>query len=111
MKRREFLQGSLGATVAASLNSLAAAQTGAPQLPSVTAVQGDGKSVTVSGAALQELREALHGRLLLPQDDGYEEARHIVMRRFDRRPAFIVQATGAADVATANVACPQPKAA
>jgi FAD/FMN-containing dehydrogenase len=101
MKRREFLQGSLGATVAASLNGLAAAQTGAPQLPSVTAVQGDGKSVTVSGAALQELREALHGRLLLPQDDGYEEARHIVMRRFDRRPAFIVQATGAADVATA----------
>jgi FAD/FMN-containing dehydrogenase len=101
MKRREFLRGSLGAAVAASLNGFAAAQTGALQLPSVAAVQGDGKSVTVSGAALQELRDALHGRLLLPQDDGYEEARHIVMRRFDRRPALIVQATGAADVGTA----------
>jgi FAD/FMN-containing dehydrogenase len=100
MKRREFLQGSLGATVAASLNDFAGAQTGAPQLPSVTAVQADGKSVTVSGAALRELRDALHGRLLLPQDDGYEEARHFIIRRFDRRPAFIVQPAGAADVAT-----------
>src|ERR1700733_7731281 len=100
MKRREFLQGALG-TGAATLSGYAMAQTAGQKLSAVNVFRGDGGSTTVSGSALQELRDGLHGRLLLPQDDGYEEARRIVARRFDRRPAFIVQATGAADVSTA----------
>ncbi len=99
MRRREFLTATLSATVAAaSPGGFARAEAVGSGLPSVDAVRLGGRHTTISGAALQELRDALHGRLLLPMDDGYEEARRIITRRFDRRPAFIVQATGAGDV-------------
>src|SRR5882757_4205830 len=53
-------------------------------------------------ATVQELREAIHGRVLRPQDDGYAEACRIWNGAFDgRRPAVIVGASGAADVIAA----------
>ena len=47
------------------------------------------------------LREAVSGRVLTPGDDGYDAARMPWQRRFDPRPAVIVEATGAPDVAAA----------
>lgn len=61
----------------------------------------DGGTRTISAAALEELRDALHGPLLLPSDEGYDDARRLVNRQFDKHPALIVQATGAADVSEA----------
>ena len=53
-------------------------------------------------ATVQELREAIHGRVLRPEDDGYVEACRIWNGAFDdRRPAVIVSASGAADVIAA----------
>src|SRR5882757_719775 len=53
-------------------------------------------------ATVQELREAIHGRVLRPQDDGYAEACRIWNGAFDgRRPAVIVGCSGAADVIAA----------
>lgn len=53
-------------------------------------------------ATVQELREAIHGRVLRPDDDGYAEACRIWNGAFDdRRPAVIVGCSGAADVIAA----------
>jgi FAD/FMN-containing dehydrogenase len=53
-------------------------------------------------ATVQELREAIHGRVRRPEDDGYAEACRIWNGAFDdRRPAVIVSASGAADVIAA----------
>lgn len=47
------------------------------------------------------LRSALRGRLLLPADVGYDDARTIWNAMIDRRPAAIVRADGPEDVAAA----------
>jgi len=53
-------------------------------------------------ATVQELREAIRGRVLRPGDDGYVEAARIWNGSFDdRRPAVIVTCSGAADVVAA----------
>ena len=53
-------------------------------------------------ATVQELRDAVHGSVLRPGDDGYAEACRIWNGAFDaRRPALIVGCSGAADVIAA----------
>src|SRR5260370_17166911 len=60
----------------------------------ITPVLGD--------ATVQELREAIHGTVLRPGDNGYDDACRIWNGEFDgRRPAVIITASGAADVITA----------
>ncbi len=57
---------------------------------------------TLGDATVQELREAVNGTVLRSGEDGYEEACRIWNGAFDeRRPAAIVQASGAADVIAA----------
>lgn len=51
--------------------------------------------------AVAELRAALRGALLLPGEQGYDEARIIWNAMVDRRPALVVRAAGAADVVQA----------
>jgi len=48
--------------------------------------------------ALAALRETARGAVLTPDDPGYDEARSIWNALIDRRPALIVQCSGAADV-------------
>jgi FAD/FMN-containing dehydrogenase len=52
-------------------------------------------------AALEDLRSALRGEVLLPRDPGYDGARQIFNAMIDHRPALIARCAGAADV----VAC------
>ena len=52
-------------------------------------------------AALDELRERMTGSVLLPDDPGYDDARHVFNGLVDKRPALVVQCTGAGDVAAA----------
>jgi FAD/FMN-containing dehydrogenase len=47
------------------------------------------------------LREAVAGRVIAPGEDGYDAARVSWQRRFDPRPAVIVEAAGVPDVAAA----------
>src|SRR3954462_13423950 len=49
-------------------------------------------------ATLAELEQGLSGRLIRPEDEGYDEARSIWNAAHDRRPALIVRAAGVADV-------------
>ena len=50
---------------------------------------------------LASLRESLHGPVIGPEDEGYDEARSIWNGMIDRRPAYIARCTGVADVAAA----------
>ena len=104
MNRRHFFTGSLAAAVTASLPASAYAQL----LHSMTTVSssivgntGDGAEVEIEQAAVEELKGALRGRLLLPGSDGYDIARRVLNPSIDRFPALIVQPSGAADVQNA----------
>ena len=48
--------------------------------------------------AVAGLTERVRGPVLAPADPGYDEARSIWNALIDRRPALIVQCSGAADV-------------
>ena len=56
---------------------------------------------TLDAQALAGLRETVRGPVLTPDDPGYHEARSIWNALIDRRPALIVQCSGAADVVDA----------
>jgi FAD/FMN-containing dehydrogenase len=53
---------------------------------------------TVDVSALNELKGALRGGMLLRGDDGYDRARQVWNAMIDRRPRAIVRVAGAADV-------------
>jgi FAD/FMN-containing dehydrogenase len=57
--------------------------------------------VAVDTAAVEGLKLAVRGQVLEPGDAGYDSARAIWNGLIDRRPALIVQCTGAADVVDA----------
>ena len=48
--------------------------------------------------SIPQLRATLKGRVIAPEDTGYDEARTIFYGGFDRRPAVIVRAADATDV-------------
>jgi FAD/FMN-containing dehydrogenase len=67
-------------------------------------------STTTSGTAstrphdhssFSSLRQDLHGTLILPEDDGYDDARKIFNAMIDRHPAAIARCVDSADVAVA----------
>jgi FAD binding domain/Berberine and berberine like len=49
--------------------------------------------------SIPDLREAFTGRVIAPDDPGYDEARTVFYGGFDRRPAAIVRAADSGDVA------------
>src|SRR5947208_9871761 len=53
---------------------------------------------TVTTAARQELA-SFNGRLVGPEDSGYDEARKVYNAMIDRRPAFIARCHTAAEIA------------
>jgi FAD/FMN-containing dehydrogenase len=50
-------------------------------------------------SSIAQLRDALNGRVITPDDTGYDGARAVYYRGFDRRPAAIVRAGDETDVA------------
>ena len=63
--------------------------------------QLDGGKTEIADAAFQELRTAFRGRLIVPGDDEFDEARKVWNGMIDRRPGLIAQCSGAADVIAA----------
>jgi FAD/FMN-containing dehydrogenase len=105
MNRRHFVQTSLAAAIGAQLPWRGAYSAilgpSAKVDADIDAVTGDGKSVTLAKAALQELGESLRGNLLLPGHPAYEAARHVENASINKYPALIVQPRDTADVRSA----------
>ena len=55
-------------------------------------------STTTTELSIPKLREVLNGEVITPEDDSYDEARH-VFYGIDRRPAVIIRPTDANEVA------------
>ncbi|MFW5935569.1 MAG: FAD-binding oxidoreductase, partial [Halolamina sp.] len=53
---------------------------------------------TIDAEAVQTLERTIRGRLLRPDDEGYDEARTIWNAMIDRQPALITRCAGVADV-------------
>ncbi|MGH8198307.1 MAG: FAD-binding oxidoreductase [Steroidobacteraceae bacterium] len=104
MNRRLFVQSSVAAAVACALpwsrlralDEAATLATGG-----IPAVKLDGSATVIEKAALKDLKASLRGPLLLSGDAGYEDARRVLNRSIDRKPALIVQPTGVADIQNA----------
>ena len=105
MNRRHFVQTSLAAAIGAQLpwrGAYAAVLSPSMKVDAdIDAVTGDGKSVTLVKAAVQELGDSLRGNLLLPGHPAYEEARLIQNASISKHPALIVQPRDTADVRSA----------
>jgi len=56
---------------------------------------------TIDAELLEALTGTFSGRVLLPDDDGYDDARRVHNGLIDRRPALIARCQGAADIADA----------
>jgi FAD/FMN-containing dehydrogenase len=95
MRRRVFCTTGLAAIAAAALplRRLSAAATA--DLP---ATGLDGKSLTLKGTDIDDLRAGLRGELLSSGQAGYDQARRLWNPAFDRHPALIARCLGAADV-------------
>jgi FAD/FMN-containing dehydrogenase len=52
----------------------------------------------IETSSIEDLRDRLRGKLIVPGDPGYDEARRVWNGDIDRRPALIVRCTGVADV-------------
>lgn len=64
----------------------------------ITAQTLEGKQTTIDQNLLNDLRSKVGGQVITPVDSEYDNARVIWNVMIDRRPAFIVQCTGTADV-------------
>jgi FAD/FMN-containing dehydrogenase len=99
--RRSFVHSTLAAAGGLLVPAHALwAQGGSPgaiaaRLP---AISGSGKALSLTAADLKDLRASLKGRLVLPQDAGYDAARKYWDSAFDRYPGLIVLAANADDV-------------
>ncbi|MCG3114645.1 MAG: FAD-binding oxidoreductase [Candidatus Manganitrophus sp. SA1] len=54
--------------------------------------------VSLRNDVVEEIKSQTRGKVLLPADPGYEEARQIWNAMINRRPAMIVQCAGVADI-------------
>ena len=103
--RRGFLHSSLllasAAAMPASRAWSALLAPGASVDRDIDAVTGDGRSITLSRLAVQDLSESLRGNLILAGHPGDDSARRVWNAPMDRKPALIVQPRGAADVRNA----------
>lgn len=102
MYRRHFCLGALAGAASAAVVTPAWASAPASVAVSseIRAVTGAGAETALERVVVDDFRKSLRGGLLLPTDDGYEQARKL-WSGIDKKPALIARCTGPADVRTA----------
>ena len=95
MRRRDLLKSAMGAAVATSVLS---ARAWAQDIPATTL---DGGETTLTRADIKAFAESLNGMVLRPDHPGYDIARELWNRYWDRRPALIAKCNGVEDVQAA----------
>jgi FAD/FMN-containing dehydrogenase len=101
MKRRVFVRTGVAAVLGSAIPVPSVAlpyRRVKQQDVEVPAITGDGKEIVLSGKAIRELDARLLGRVLLANQEGYDQARRVLNPSFDKYPALIAQVTGTADV-------------
>jgi len=98
VNRRKFFKSALATTAVLSLPPLRGYAADTALAAEISAVMGSGEETTLARADVDSLRRSLRGRVLLPDSEGYEQARKLRNRMIDKRPALIVQCVGAGDV-------------
>lgn len=96
MRRRAFLQASLGAAALWPGRMLLADAT-AP-LASLAAKTVAGKELSLPGRDVQDLAARMRGNVLVSGQSGYDAARRVWNGMFDRHPAVIAQCASPSDV-------------
>jgi FAD/FMN-containing dehydrogenase len=96
MKRRDFLQTSLG--VAALWPSRILLADGSASIADLPAKLLSGGSTTLRGRDLGELAASMRGQVLVAGQDGYDQARRVWNAMFDKRPAVIARCASPTDV-------------
>lgn len=96
MRRRTFLQASLGAAALWPARMLLA--NGAATLADIQAKSLSGKDVALRGSDVRELAESLRGQVLAAGQAGYDDARRVWNGMFDRHPALIARCASTSDV-------------
>lgn len=91
MKRRAFVGSTLATIAIPGLSESGIWRLVRQDPGDIEGVTGDGRKVTLRGAAVRELSQGLGGRLLHARSEGYETARHILNPAIDKRPALIAQ--------------------
>ncbi|MFL2769688.1 MAG: FAD-binding oxidoreductase [Rhodospirillaceae bacterium] len=95
MRRRELIKNAIGIAITSSLTSAKA------WAQDIRAVTLDGGHTTLTKADINSFAAELNGIVLLPDSTGYNIARELWNKYWDRRPALIVKCNGVQDVVTA----------
>ncbi len=102
MDRRLFIQSALAAGASAAVPAQYGLAASFSMLTEVAgdfpAVSTDRKPIMLEKSDLQALSDSLRGNLLLPGNDAYDKARRVLNASIDKRPAFVIQPSGVADV-------------
>jgi hypothetical protein len=101
LKRRTFVEATLGGALFATPLTRLMAATPAALERELPALRQSGQATAIERSALDEFAGSLRGQVILPDHAEYETARRIWNRMIDKRPAMIVRCAGAADVAHA----------
>ena len=104
MDRRQFCRGTLGSSLFAYAWLAGCERTPTAAVKADTAIPAislDGVDFELEKAAVNELRDALSGELLLSGHPGYDNARKIWNGMHDKHPALIAQCRDARDISHA----------
>jgi FAD/FMN-containing dehydrogenase len=98
MKRRDFLQTYAGIAALWPARRLFA-DVPLAALPEIPAKTLAGTMTSLPRNDLRDLARTLRGEVLLPNEPGYEDARHVWNAMFDKQPAVIARCASPSDVA------------
>ncbi len=98
MRRRDFLRASLATTALVPIDGFPASKLMARVGGKLPARRLNGEDTVLSSGDVEALAGSMHGALVLPGSESYDQVRRVWNGIFDKRPAIVARCSGAADV-------------